>query len=338
MFKLDISSLEDYDSKKLNYDISLSALKSFGVEDFSRMWFHFDDSYPEYTLIEDIKNNWDHIFKKNFNYRKEDGFHITNYLPVEHILTKYSDVKVEYRFNNDWFRSDHFTKDHQGAHILFMGCSNTEGLGTDYEKTWAYVLHKEISNSIKTSGYFNLSKSGYGHQQIINNFLVYIKKYGVPEYLFILHPNITRKFDWHQDKDNWQFNQHIPWHTNKFHHVNDDQRKRIYLAQRVMFPDWVIQWKLFLEFLKLLDIKFIWSTWDSAENNNIENIKIFNDNFNRIDPLKEEEQIEKYRPDLKLQYGDLEVRDGHPGYLMQLHWKDSFKKEIQKRGWITFND
>lgn len=334
MFKLELDSLKEYSGKQLNYDIDISTLNQLGLNDFSRMWFHYDETYPEHRLIEDIETRWDNQFNKKFEYKKENGFHTLKYVPVEHVLTKYNDIEVEYKFNNDWFRSDHFTKEHDGTHILFMGCSNTEGLGADYDKTWAYMLHKEISENVKTSGYFNLSKSGYGHQQLINNFLVYIKKYGVPEYLFVLHPNITRRFDWYESKNQWQFNQHIPWHTNKFHNVDDDQRKRIYLAHRVTFPDWAIQWNLFINFLKLLNVKFIWSTWDSAEITNITNIKIFEDSFLPISPQPDKDLIEKFRPDLKTQYGDLEVRDGHPGFLQQLVWKDAFKQEITNRGWL----
>ena len=59
------------------------------------------------------------------------------------------DNKISYKYNNLGFRCDDFTSSHSGAHILFAGCSETEGASNALEECWANVLYNKIKKDTK---------------------------------------------------------------------------------------------------------------------------------------------------------------------------------------------
>lgn len=65
-----------------------------------------------------------------------------------------------YNFNRAGFRSDEFDLPSE-LPIIFIGCSNTEGIGLPIEMTWSYRLLEKIrAETGKTIPYWNLSISG----------------------------------------------------------------------------------------------------------------------------------------------------------------------------------
>lgn len=127
---------------------------------------------------------------KNFYIKKHDGFLIN---PLSTRMKEDSKrIGIPYILNSDNFRSEEFIKEHSGKHILFAGCSNTFGEGVDYEKTWAYRLYKEIEKKEKLSGYFNLGSSGASIFEILVNLNRYIRKYSMPDVIFLMLPEIER--------------------------------------------------------------------------------------------------------------------------------------------------
>lgn len=99
---------------------------------------------------------------------------------------------IEYFLNSDGLRSDEFKKDHDGEHIIFAGCSNTFGKGTEYKDTWAYQVYEEISQTRKTSGYYNLGLNAGTIIEIIFQIFAYISKYGKPDTIFLFLPEVER--------------------------------------------------------------------------------------------------------------------------------------------------
>ena len=91
------------------------------------------------------------------------------------------------------YRSDEFTKEHNGLHILFSGCSNTYGDGLYDNEMWAKILYNKISANTQTSGFFNLGSPGQGIVVIILNIFKYIYNFGKPDVLFINFP-VSRRF------------------------------------------------------------------------------------------------------------------------------------------------
>lgn len=99
---------------------------------------------------------------------------------------------VEYNLNSEGLRSDNFKTFHDKKHILFAGCSNTFGVGTDYEKTWAYMLYQDILKNEELDGYYNVGTNGSTIIEIIFQVCKYIEKYGAPDTIFLLLPEIER--------------------------------------------------------------------------------------------------------------------------------------------------
>lgn len=112
--------------------------------------------------------------------------------------------KSEYTFNFDGFRSDDFTKNHDGKHILFAGCSVTFGVGLDFEWTWAHRLYSKINQNEKLSGYYNLGHCGGKITEIIFNIFLYCKKYSKPDVIFLLMPTIGRELSPNEDVSNYR--------------------------------------------------------------------------------------------------------------------------------------
>jgi hypothetical protein len=96
------------------------------------------------------------------------------------------------KVNSSGFRSDEFTKEHDGKHILFSGCSETWGDGNYIEDVWAYKVYEEISKNVKTSGFFNLGFPGTSIAHEIFYIFKYINTYGMPDAIFFFMPNATR--------------------------------------------------------------------------------------------------------------------------------------------------
>ena len=97
------------------------------------------------------------------------------------------------RQNVNRFVSDKFTTEHHNnLHTLFAGCSITVPIGIDSKDGWSKLVYEDISKDRVSSGYFNVSISGASILEIIFNVFKYIRKYGVPDNIILLLPNITR--------------------------------------------------------------------------------------------------------------------------------------------------
>jgi len=99
-----------------------------------------------------------------------------------------------YQTNSHGLRSEEFTKNHDGKHLLFAGCSNTFGLGNFIEDVWAYRLYSEISKTEKVSGYFNVGSPGATISEILYQIFMYCNHYGYPNFVFINFPDYYREY------------------------------------------------------------------------------------------------------------------------------------------------
>lgn len=268
---------------------------------------------------------------ESFNYRFVDGYHVLDKIDPERIHEDKQDWKVTYRYNSDWFRCDQFTKTHNGLHVVFSGCSNTEGVGNDIENTWSHMVYKELSKTYNLSGYFNIGKGGYGWHKIINNFVAYVREYGAPDILAILHPNLIRYYVWEESNDGssqWAYRQKFPYHTQNI--KEDGPMLSTVEEHRDEFPVWATSWNLFLEYCKSIGTKVVWSIWDEYEAANIDNSEYFDDTFFTFENNMQE-VIEELRPDLIMKDGDVCARDGHPGLIEQTWWSKQFLKQINNK-------
>ena len=104
----------------------------------------------------------------------------------------YKDNPDTFNVNSVFFRSDEFTRNHNGKHILFSGCSVTYGVGLYTKELWSYLLYNKIKEKENISGYYNLGTPGTGTFDIIFNIFKYIKSYGNPDAIFIDLPDLSR--------------------------------------------------------------------------------------------------------------------------------------------------
>jgi hypothetical protein len=97
-----------------------------------------------------------------------------------------------FKVNSLLFRSDEFTKNHDGKHILFSGCSNTYGFSLYNHEIWPWLLYNKIKEKEKVSGYYNLAIPGTGAFSMVSDIFKYINNYSKPDVIFINLPLLSR--------------------------------------------------------------------------------------------------------------------------------------------------
>lgn len=132
------------------------------------------------------------MINANENFRKKKNSSFIDNVLTDRMKNDISNTGIDYIFNYENFRSENFIENHEEHHILFAGCSNTFGEGIEYEKTWAKRLYKEILKRESVSGYFNLGTSGASVFEILTNVNRYIRKYSMPNTIFLLLPELER--------------------------------------------------------------------------------------------------------------------------------------------------
>lgn len=254
------------------------------------------------------------------------------------------DGTVEYDYNNEFFRSHDFITDHSSEkHILFAGCSQTEGVGAPLETVWSKVLLNSINADNNSNyGFYSIAKSGYGWQKVISTYMLYIEKYGVPEFLFVLLPNLGRFYEWDEENNKYVYVQRYPNGGGVSTDQLDESKVPSWLfiekpftlkEHRKCFVDFVISWKMFEKYAEAMGTKLIWGSWDYEENKNYK-LANFSKNYIDITPEGLLNFIETQRPNGKMEKFDLSRRDGHAGTLVNEYWASVFKSEINNRGWL----
>jgi len=251
------------------------------------------------------------------------------------------DGSVIYNYNNEWFRSEDFSKEHNRKfHILFAGCSESEGIASPLDEVWTKMLHSSLAEKHDIDGFYSIARSGYGWQKIITNFMIYVEKYGFPTHLFVLLPNLGRVFQWNEDICSWQYVQRIP-----FRATIPKEEETLFAKNtspeehKQFFIDFSVSWKLFEKFCKANGVRLLTSTWDELEGENIKAMNSSNylESFFYIPESRDFESfIIEQRPNGKMLPGDLTRRDGHSGKLKHLWWLSKFEEEIKRRN--LFND
>jgi hypothetical protein len=253
------------------------------------------------------------------------------------------DGSVKYKYNNEFFRCDNFSQDHDGMHIVFAGCSETEGQGGNIEDSWGHILFKQVKKTNSVDGFYNLGKSGFGWQKVISQTQLYIKKYGKPDLLFVLLPNVGRLIGWSNKRNSWTYKQQYPnigreqFSDSPEKNENDEFAPTLQSPEeyKKTFMDFAFGWRLFEDFCSVSEIKLVWGSWEPIDNYNFDKLKIFN-NFVSLSEAETDlpALVEKYRESMKLRSNDLEKRDGHHGRIFHEYWADSMFIEAKRKGFI----
>lgn len=235
--------------------------------------------------------------------------------------------EVEYLFNSFGFRSDEFKTEHDGEHILFAGCSETEGVGGNLDSCWAYMLYSELLKEKELSGFFNLGRAGWGYARIISNIVSYIGSYGKPNKIFILFPNLCRFYIWHKNASEYmEVFEHGSYDIdNDQIEIYPDTRKRLNVEkQREFFVNFVMLMKIFEEYCVASNIELFWSTWSKNDLENLKQVDIFK-KYVEMDSANFLRENEDYLLDIQKNRQDwASKRDGHSGYISHLLWYKKF--------------
>ena len=250
--------------------------------------------------------------------------------------------KIFYKANSEpsISNTDHSVtyKYNDGLHVLFSGCSESEGVGDNIEHAWTNILYKKISKDIKCSGFFNLSRSGWGWSKIVANALIYFEKYGYPDLYFILLPNHQRMHyfskkgvvDDHGIQTGllWQYKQFYPIAYSMRNAETEDNQHYIRVLEKEYnetFMFFITAWKLFNKICKDNNVKLVVGSWEDWDSKNINNLDMFDNFINLGDSknLMEKYVNTYYETNQKTKY-DLRKRDGHHGRLIHNFWAEEF--------------
>lgn len=171
----------------------------------------------------------------------------------------------DYKINSDGFRTEHLSKlNGENLNIVFSGCSFTHGAGLPSENAWPSKLIEKISSvSDKPVQSYNLALGGSGVFQTIKNLRVYIDKYGIPDYIFVLFPGFERTIKYQDQNGTKNF---LKVTTTPPHSDGYKNNK----AVRHFMDSYVIEESILfateqinmMEFVcNRLGINLIWSTW-----------------------------------------------------------------------------
>jgi len=126
-------------------------------------------------------------FTRNFSGGDEEESFLQN-LNTQPDDWYYRNADITYSYNEYGHRCKNIAELDLDNYILFTGCSHTEGVGLELEKTYAHKLSTALGYD-----YYNLAKAGTGIDTMIYNlnmwFLLVQKK---PKYMFVQWPDETR--------------------------------------------------------------------------------------------------------------------------------------------------
>jgi hypothetical protein len=185
---------------------------------------------------------------------------------------------IWFNVNSLGYRSENFTKHHDGKHILFSGCSVTYGIGLEEEEIWSKKLFNKISKDEKLSGYFNLSQPGVGILEIVSGIYKYINSFGNPDCIFLNIPDIGRIYLYDNENDSF-FCANFSFQNNDTKYKND-KKPRFILSKTFLIVCY--QYLLALEtYCKSNNIDLYYLNWSKEEkfSNNVDlkNLHIFKD-------------------------------------------------------------
>jgi hypothetical protein len=299
-----------------------------------------NDNIQNASQLSSVQSLFNNKFDINFDYiySKEKSNKITMHRSEEKQNETYNlgivdDGSVVYNYNLDHFRSNEFSKNHNGEHIIFSGCSETEGVGANIEENWSYLVYSSLNAVKKVSGYYNLGISGSGYSKIINNIYIYMEKFGNPDTIFILFPNVSRWTEWVDDESGYQtvgLNPYSP--DGLLRNSKYDSNMKVLMDNLGSFVSTI---RMFEKYCESNNIKLFWGSWDKYDENNYKTLfenKVFK-NFVYLDMIKFEEDLGidslTYKDFIAMR-GSLFRRDVHLGQRFHDYFSKKFLLEYNK--------
>jgi hypothetical protein len=216
----------------------------------------------------------------------------------------------EYSHNSLGLRDDEFENFKEGYEkFLFAGCSMTEGVGLPKKYMWSENVKKHIKKTNDKTQFYNIGMGGASTQLIIKNTVSFIKKYGKPDYIFLMLPELGRSVEY----DDELYINHCPSTS-----IN---------LETLFFYDANIL-ILFEEFCKENNIKLFLMSWHYSTYNiyNETGLKFYQILDHSLDPIYFIKNIKQYKDPLLFKGSD----KTHPGGLWNLAVADIIIKYYEK--------
>jgi hypothetical protein len=113
------------------------------------------------------------------------------YYPSDTKEAQTYEADIEYRFNDEGFRCDINMNDFEGKNVnLFLGCSNTLGIGVNLEDTWCWHVNHRHGGVMCNMG--QGGGSAETSYRLLNSWIGIVK----PQKVFMLSPPATRREFW----------------------------------------------------------------------------------------------------------------------------------------------
>lgn len=218
------------------------------------MTLHIDNIAPlgsEFYLHPEISNE---IEPSTSYFEKNKTYFLT--FSEQHDDKLDIDPRVEYKLNNFAHRSDDFSKlDSNKTNILFAGCSNTFGHSLPEKYVWTKKLYDSLQFTNK--GPFNsIGIPGAGIERVVSNIFKYCNKFGNPDYIFIIHADLTREVKYISEQNKFENQIHLNY---KSQTLDSDVDFGFYLVYKFQ-----LLYRLLEIYCKSHNIKLLSSSWDST--------------------------------------------------------------------------
>jgi lysophospholipase L1-like esterase len=180
------------------------------------------------------------------------------------------DSPVTYSLNPNGFRCDNFEQvDGSKLTILTSGCSFTFGQGVFEEQSWPRVLSKMIQeSSSKEVKLYNLGSMGGSIRLTIKNAMAFIRKFGKPDYIYLLFPHPSRDIYWDDGAKRFtHLTINKEWLSFFTKSSKDKSVRKFYEsyseeASNLLAIDLI---SLFEDFCNASGIKLVWASWSYDE-------------------------------------------------------------------------
>jgi len=163
--------------------------------------FGFNGSFIGYTTCNQTHHfaggDTESLFHNNLNSQSGDWYYRAN--------------PITYSYNNYGHRCKNIDELNFDNYILFLGCSNTEGIGLHLEHTYANIVSSQLN-----CDYYNMSLGGSGLDILLYNLIAWLSVFDkAPKAIIVQWPNTVRvaTIDHHKDIlhpiGSWNTERHI---------------------------------------------------------------------------------------------------------------------------------
>lgn len=241
-----------------------------------------------------------------------------------------------YRINKNGYHGTDFIKN---PDILAIGCSVTAGCGLPYDLTWPHLVARELGQTVNV-----LAQPNGSVQRIFNNFVNYIKEFGLPKKILFLTPDLRRFWFPEIKEKRWLSSYNWDYSNKNFNFTeNRKQKPLIYKDYFNINRSFPLEAAIFsaltslntLELFYSLGIDYNFFSWD-GETNYVFN-KMNNDFYitnnkeeSEISYLLDHEKCTDHIPSNEDQsfFWNLGFDHGnHPGMHSHIHYAERFLRK-----------